>query len=164
MVVVGPDPGCLTYRAPIIKLTKFKLLSTTPELDDNLSTPSMPPRLVLSRVCRSLTIRTRPSIAPPPPRIFQIASRRAFADEKQPAGGSNQNGLGGVSEEAADISRVMGQTQPELSQGTPVQDVRSELKSRCGMCGTRCRKKSHDLTNSTRFLNAMKKAEQNPRR
>lgn len=87
----------------------------------------MPPRLVFSSVYRSLVIRTRPSIRPP--RIAQITPRRGFADEvdRKPADGPNQNVLGNVSEEAADISRVKGETQPELNQGTPIQDVRLSI-------------------------------------
>lgn len=91
------------------------------------SAPSMPPRLVFSSVYRSLVIRTRPSIRPP--QIAQITPRRGFADEvdRKPADGPNQNVLGNVSEEAADINRVTGETQPELNQGTPIQDVRLSI-------------------------------------
>jgi hypothetical protein len=81
--------------------------------------PTMPPRLVFSSVCRSLAIRTRPSIRPP--QIIRIAARRGFADgdRKDPS----QNAFGSVSEEAAHISKVTGGEGPEISQGTPVQDV-----------------------------------------
>lgn len=82
----------------------------------------MPPRLAFARIYRSLAIRTGPSVAPP--RIIQIASRRGFADQKKPESNPNQNVLGSVSEEAADISRITGETQPELNQGTLIQDVR----------------------------------------
>ena len=54
-----------------------------------------------------------------------MVSQRGFADEKDPnpSKGPNEAGLGHVSEEAADLGRVMGETQPDLGQGTPVQDV-----------------------------------------
>lgn len=67
----------------------------------------------------------RPSIASYQPRFIQVASRRAFADEKapQPSTGPNQDVLGNVSEEAADVGDVTGETKPDLGQGTPVQEV-----------------------------------------
>jgi small subunit ribosomal protein S7 len=54
-----------------------------------------------------------------------VLSQRGFADEKNPntSKDPNEAGLGHVSEEAADLGRVMGETQPDLGQGTPVQDV-----------------------------------------
>ena len=56
-----------------------------------------------------------------------MASRRCFADDKKPAPGSNPNptgsGIGHVSEEAADVSDITGETGPDLGQGTPVQEV-----------------------------------------
>ena len=85
----------------------------------------MPPRLNVFGVSRSLAIRPRPSIASRQPRILPVVSQRGFADEKDPnpSKGPNEAGLGHVSEEAADLGRVMGETQPDLGQGTPVQDV-----------------------------------------
>jgi small subunit ribosomal protein S7 len=56
-----------------------------------------------------------------------VATGRGFADDKEPkpaATGPNQDILGHASEEAADIGRVTGETQPDLGQGTPVQQVR----------------------------------------
>lgn len=86
----------------------------------------MPPRLNIFGASRSLALRSRPSIASRQPRIFQAASRRGFADEKdpKPAAGPNQDVLPHVSEEAADIGRITGETEPDLGQGTPVQEVR----------------------------------------
>lgn len=54
-----------------------------------------------------------------------MVSRRGFADEKGPNApkGPNENALGHVSEEAADMSNIMGETGPDLGQGTPVQDI-----------------------------------------
>jgi len=85
----------------------------------------MSPRLNLFRAGRSLTIRSRPSIASYQPRILHSASRRGFADEKdpKPATGPNEDVLGHVSEEAADLGKVTGKTEPDLGQGTPVQEV-----------------------------------------
>ena len=61
-------------------------------------------------------------------RISPGVSRRGFADEKdqKPAAGPNQDTLGHVSEEAADMGRITGETKPDLGQGTPVQEVRRE--------------------------------------
>jgi small subunit ribosomal protein S7 len=86
----------------------------------------MPPRLNFFGASRSLAIRARPSIASRQPRILPVVSRRGFADEKDPnpPTGPNEDVLGHVSEEAADMGRITGETEPDLDQGTPVQDVR----------------------------------------
>lgn len=84
----------------------------------------MPPRLNLLGASRSLAFRSRPSIAAYQPRISPVV-RRAFADEKDPNAttGPNQDVLGHVSEEAADMGKIKGETGPDLGQGTPVQEV-----------------------------------------
>jgi len=98
-----------------------------------ITTITMPPRLNFYGASRSLAIRARPSIASHKPRIMPVVSRRGFADEKEqnPATGPNQDVLGHVSEEAADMGRITGETEPDLGQGTPVQEV---------CCGTRLRR------------------------
>ncbi|KAF4635347.1 hypothetical protein G7Y89_g2751 [Cudoniella acicularis] len=85
----------------------------------------MPPRLSFHGVSRSLAIRARPSIASHQPRIAQVVSRRGFAEEKTqtPAAGPNHDVLGHVNEEAAEIGNIMRETKPDLSQGTPVQEI-----------------------------------------
>jgi small subunit ribosomal protein S7 len=86
----------------------------------------MPPRLNIYGASRSLSIRTRPSIASYKPISLRVAPGRGFADDKeaQPgATGPNQDVLGHVSEEAADIVKVTGETQPDLGRGTLVQEV-----------------------------------------
>jgi hypothetical protein len=54
-----------------------------------------------------------------------VFSRRGLADEKESnaATGPNHDVLGHVSEEAADMGKMTGETEPDLGQGTPVQDV-----------------------------------------
>lgn len=85
----------------------------------------MPPRLDFLRACNSIAPRVQPSIVVCRPRFLARPSRRGFADEKdpKPATGPNQESLGHVSEEAADVSRITGETEPDIGQGTPVQDV-----------------------------------------
>ena len=70
---------------------------------------------------RSLVFRARPSIGPRQARNLPVISRRGFAEEKEtnPTG----SGIGHVSEEAIDTGKIMGETTPDMSQGTPVQDV-----------------------------------------
>jgi small subunit ribosomal protein S7 len=83
----------------------------------------MPPRLNLYGASRSLAIRARPSIASYKPISLRVASGRGFTDDKEPhpaATGPNQD----VSEEASDMGKATGETQPDLGQGTPVQEVR----------------------------------------
>lgn len=87
----------------------------------------MPPRLNIFGAGRSLAFRSRPSIASRQPAQFLSASRRGYADESPK--GPNQDVLGHVSEEAADMGDVTGETKPDLSQGTPVQEV-SEIASK----------------------------------
>merc|ERR1712098_316945 len=83
----------------------------------------MPPRLNLYGASRSLAFRSRPSIISYQSRISPAVSRRAFADEKTPPTGPNEETLGHVSEEAADMSKIKGETGPDLGQGTPVQEI-----------------------------------------
>jgi small subunit ribosomal protein S7 len=54
-----------------------------------------------------------------------VVSQRGFADEKNSntPKSPSEDVLGHVSEEAADLGRVMGETEPDLGQGTPVQEV-----------------------------------------
>lgn len=87
----------------------------------------MPPRLNLYSASRSLSVRSRPSIASYKSTNLRLATDRGFADDKEPkpeATGPNQDVLGHVSEEAADIGKIMGETQPDLGQGTPAKEVR----------------------------------------
>jgi small subunit ribosomal protein S7 len=85
----------------------------------------MPPRLNFLGASRSLIIRARPSAASYQPRILPVVSQRGFADEKNSntPKSPSEDVLGHVSEEAADLGRVMGETEPDLGQGTPVQEV-----------------------------------------
>jgi len=55
-----------------------------------------------------------------------MVSCRGYADERDqpPATGPNEDVAGHVSEEAAQINRITGETEPDVGQGTPVQDVR----------------------------------------
>lgn len=95
-----------------------------------------------------------------------MASRRGFADEKspKPATGPNQDVLGSVSQEAADVGKVTGEEEPDLSQGTPVQEVWFH----CAVVKMEAHdisppQKDHLLTNS-RFSNATKKVKRKPRK
>jgi small subunit ribosomal protein S7 len=90
-----------------------------------LTSVTMPPRLNFFGASRSLIRRSRTSVASYQPRILPVVSRRGFADEKNSntPKGPNEDVLGHVSEEAADVGRVIGETEPDLGQGTPVQDV-----------------------------------------
>jgi small subunit ribosomal protein S7 len=92
----------------------------------------MPPRLNLHGASRSLAIRTRPSCPSQRPLFVTVVARRGYADgkdSKPPATGPNQDVLGHVSEEAADMGEITGETKPDLSQGTPVQEARFLLES-----------------------------------
>lgn len=84
----------------------------------------MPPRLNFHAATRSLTIRSRPIVAPRNPVFLKYTPRRGYADEaKLPVQGQGEDGLGHVSEEAAEMGDVTGETKPDLGQGTPVSEV-----------------------------------------
>jgi small subunit ribosomal protein S7 len=86
----------------------------------------MPPRLNLFRVVRPLVIQPRPQFLPVRQLIVNAAPFRGYASTKdeKPATGPNQDVLPHVSEEAIEMGEVMGETTPDISQGTPVQEVR----------------------------------------
>merc|ERR1711977_268547 len=77
---------------------------------------TMPPRLNLYGASRSLAFRSRPSIISYQSRISPAVSRRAFADEKTPPTGPNEETLGHVSEEAADMSKEKEEIEKTKSQ------------------------------------------------
>lgn len=81
----------------------------------------MPPRINFYGASRSLAIRSRPSFAARQPRIAQVVARRMYADEKAPT--PTEDSMPHVSEEAAQVADVTGETKPDLGQGTPVQEV-----------------------------------------
>lgn len=121
--------GCLINRAPrsLAKIPFGYPISRSDEHDGSkYNTIAMPPRLNLYGASRSLAFRSRPSITSYRPRISPVVSRRAFADEKAPPG-PNEGQLGHVSEEAGEMSKITGETGPDLGQGTPVQEVRLRL-------------------------------------
>lgn len=95
----------------------------------NTQNPTMPPRLNFAGFSRSIAIRTRPQMTSHQSKVIHMASRRCFADDKTPSPRSNPNptgsGIGHVSEEAAEVSDITGETGPDLGQGTPVQEVGS---------------------------------------
>ena len=107
---------------------RLQNLSITKVNDETTShtTFTMPPRLNFLGASRSLVIRARPSIASYQPRILPVVSRRGFAEEKEQdalAGPNQGGGIGHVSEEAADMAEITGETGPDLGQATPVQEV-----------------------------------------
>lgn len=58
-----------------------------------------------------------------------MVSRRGYANEKdQPPAGNDNTSLH-ISEEQAEISRIKGETEPDIGQGTPVQEVRGRLSN-----------------------------------
>lgn len=81
----------------------------------------MPPRLNILSAGRSLAFRPKPSIVSQTPLHLRVVSRRGYADVKDPQGA---NQLPHVSEEAAAMGEITGETSPDLNQGTNVQEVR----------------------------------------
>jgi hypothetical protein len=99
-----------------------------------LHTPAhiMPPRLNVLSIARQIPYRPRPQCQwRVPPAIRPLPSQcRAFADQKAPPPQAADRSkrpdaepLPHVSEEAAKIAEIQGQEGPDLSQGTPVEEV-----------------------------------------
>lgn len=92
----------------------------------------MPPRLLLPRIGRATPFRQWPLISRPNNITFQkqAPSRSITADERplpvaeDQSKGPNQEQLPHVSEEAAATAEIVGEDGPDLSQGTPVQEVK----------------------------------------
>ncbi|KAG9243878.1 30S ribosomal protein-like protein S7 [Calycina marina] len=85
----------------------------------------MPPRLNIAGVGRSIAIRMRPQALVHQSKVIHATSRRCYADDKKPSSGIDPDfvGIGHVSEEAAEISESTGEMAPDMSQGTPVQEI-----------------------------------------
>jgi hypothetical protein len=121
----APHGKLMPGRPPRQRQTNF-VLHRPNDIDFLISPRAMPPRLNFHAATRALVIRSRPTITSHQPRIAQAVARRAFAKEtgeERPATSPNQSGIGHVSEEAVEISQIKGETVPDLTQGTPVQDV-----------------------------------------
>ena len=87
----------------------------------------MPPRLHLfsSPAAKTISSLTRPSRHAVKPAWYSSSQARRGNDDKIPEQptGPNQDVLPHVSEEQAAIDKIMGEEPPDLSQGTPVEDV-----------------------------------------
>jgi small subunit ribosomal protein S7 len=90
----------------------------------------MPPRLNVLSVSRSLTIRTRAPVERWRPAIITQAPQSRFYSNprkdlpvSESKKGPNEDQLPHVSEEAAATSKITGETGPDLSQGTPIEEV-----------------------------------------
>lgn len=89
----------------------------------------MPPRLNIFQAPRQFVIRPRPIISRNPGQ--QAICRRFASDQSKDlpqakeaeAAGPNMNQQEHVSEEAAKMAKITGGEGPDLSVGTPVQDV-----------------------------------------
>ena len=91
----------------------------------------MSPRLSLWSASRSLAFRvaSRPSVVQRTPisaRAFPVCSYSDNASKPNP-NPSNPDMIPQVSEEAAQVAEITGETKPDLSEGTPVQEVHTIL-------------------------------------
>lgn len=81
----------------------------------------------LIRPARELSIRTRPQVLKR--KLLPLAQNRYASDQPRvsqvPEGtkGPNEDQLPHVSEEQAAMDKIMGDTPPDITQGTPVKDV-----------------------------------------
>lgn len=95
---------------------------------DNSIKSAMSPRLSLWSASRGLAIRavSRPSMVQRTPISVRAIPARYYSDKPKPhTNPSDPENPAHVSEEAAQVAEIMGETKPDLSQGTPVQEVHS---------------------------------------
>lgn len=95
---------------------------------DNSIKSAMSPRLSLWSASRGLAIRvaSRPLMVQRTPISVRAISARSYSDKPKPhTNPSDPENPAHVSEEAAQVAEIMGETKPDLSQGTPVQEVHS---------------------------------------
>jgi len=91
----------------------------------------MPPRLNLLSIARPIAYRPRPTCQwlPRPATRAAPLQLRTYADSADPPTADRSKRPdakpeGHVSEEAAKTAEIMGEQGPDLSQGTPVEEVR----------------------------------------
>ena len=106
---------------------------------DNSIKSAMSPRLSLWSASRGLAIRvaSRSSMVQRTPISVRAIPTRSYSDKPKPhTNPSDPENPAHVSEEAAQIAEIMGETKPDISQGTPVQEVhpaRDTLKGPGGL-------------------------------
>ena len=137
-------------------LTRLRITcGTSSALYHSTHTTTMPPRLNLF-TARSVAFRTRPFI---PQTTFTpgLVHHRAASDNassKQPATtpadpnikGPSMDPLPHVSEEQAALDKSMGNTPPDIEQGTPVQEVSEIADTRNRKINSRARLTSVSLS------------------
>lgn len=91
---------------------------------------SMPPRLNIAGLTRTVAFRPRPQVqwharstlrlTPSQPRLYSDSTKSPAADRSKR---EDAKPIEHVSEEAASMAKTMGEEGPDLSQGTPIEDV-----------------------------------------
>jgi hypothetical protein len=97
---------------------------------DSTTYHTMPPRLNVTTLARSIPLRTRPQFQLParPATRFAPAQCRVYSDSQTSGANDRSKKVDAkpedhVSEEAAKTAKIMGEEGPDLSRGTPVEDV-----------------------------------------
>jgi hypothetical protein len=92
----------------------------------------MPPRLSITTFARSITLRPKPQVQWParPAMRFSPSQCRPYSDSKTSGANDRSKKIDAqpadhVSEEAAKTAEIMGEEGPDMSRGTPVEDVSS---------------------------------------
>jgi hypothetical protein len=93
---------------------------------------TMPPRLTLSTFSRSIPLRPRPQVQWPVRSATRLSPSqcRPYSDSKTSGANDRSPKIDAkpedhVSQEAAKTAKIMGEEGPDLSRGTPIEDVRS---------------------------------------
>lgn len=93
----------------------------------------MPPRLNIAAFTRPIAFRPRPQVQYPARSALRLPSSqwRLYSDSAKPPAADRSKRedakpIEHVSEEAAAMAKTMGEQGPDLSQGTPIEDVRSQ--------------------------------------
>jgi hypothetical protein len=121
-------------RAPLAEVSRFDLnlpRHFARRVSTSRKITTMPPRLNVSALSRSIAFRPKPQIQWPARSALRVAPSqcRPYSDAKAPPAQDRSKKVDSepiehVSEEAAKTAQIMGEQGPDINQGTPVEDVR----------------------------------------
>jgi small subunit ribosomal protein S7 len=91
----------------------------------------MPPRLNVAAFARSIPLRPRPQLQWPARSALRFSPSQCRSNSDSKTSGANDRSKnidaqpeGHVSEEAAKTAEIMGEQGPDMSKGTPIEEVR----------------------------------------
>jgi len=95
----------------------------------------MPPRITITTFTRSIAFRPRPQFRLPAPHAARFAPSlcRSYADSTTSGANDRSKKVDAqpadhISEEAAKTAEIMGEEGPDMSKGTPIEDVSTTIQ------------------------------------